>query len=125
MQSKRWEAGPQSTHNVSPDDGLAAGNKSNPKTTQGEPAPNVVKAANVQEIGEHNLEVNKSTSPTVGPEKLDEKTWNGPATSTPKQDADGSVSSTQDAEHSYPEGGLRAWLVVFGSVSVLLFFLRC
>lgn len=109
MQSKKWEAGPQSTRNIFHNDGLTVGNKSVPDTMHGEPTPNV------GEIGEHKLEINNNSSLSIRQEKQDEKTWNGSATSTLKQDADGSVSSTQDAEHIYPEGGLRAWLVVFGS----------
>ena len=117
MQLKAWEAGPQSTRDNSDDD-LTAGNKQ-PNTTPAQPAPtSIAKANNVEKPSERDLVIpNTDSLLSIAQEQRNEKNWKDSATSTPRQGADVSVSSTQDAEHIYPEGGLRAWLVVFGSVS--------
>lgn len=45
-----------------------------------------------------------------------EKAWEAETKDSTYRQESGSLSSpTQDAEYIYPEGGLRAWLVVFGS----------
>tara|TARA_R110002060_G_scaffold15655_3_gene21861 strand:- start:581 stop:973 length:393 start_codon:yes stop_codon:yes gene_type:complete len=118
MQSKTWEAGPQSTSDTTIDR-LTAGNKQpEPKTTQVQPALSTVKVINDENTSQRDLAVcDTDSSPSNAQEQRDEKTWDKPARLTPSQDADGSVSSAESAEHIYPEGGLRAWLVVFGSVS--------
>lgn len=118
MQSKPWETGPQSTRNTTTDR-LTAGNKHpEPNTAQAEPAPNIAKAINIENPTRNDLsKTDLNSSPSIAQEQQNEKSWDESATSTPRQGVDGSVSSTQDVEHIYPEGGLRAWLVVFGSVS--------
>lgn len=114
MQTKTREAGPQSTRDDDPiNESLATGSKL--------PDSNIIKDGKTTKVG-HSGEVQmevpdlRSASTTQFQPAPNEKSWDpDSAESPPGETPQDSGSSEIDDEHIYPEGGVRAWLVVFGS----------
>lgn len=119
MQTKIREAGLQSTRNGSQDADFATGSKQSDSSVDNSARREVDNSADVK-IGSTvgvDKDVSNPSSLAAGQSNpdLNEKNWVPESTNSSSQDPQDPPSLDQDIEHTYPEGGLRAWLVVFGS----------
>ena len=107
MSKDTWEAGPQSTHpsqiqaRAQCEPAETASLDGNSSTPEGAPV-----SFNVSEDGKT---LNTGSEKISGPARPTES-----SSEEVKAPENSSMTASPDVEFTYPEGGLRAWLVVFG-----------